>query len=110
MIPEIVGRDYDARAGDKTDPRDQTAAVDVVNSVIFMHAEAAEARQFEKGRIAVKQPVEALAWRQLSSGAEFCVGAGGGFPHLALEGAEFGDQLEMCDAIGAEVIASDDHF
>ena len=108
MIPESLAATMQRTPADEADPGDETAAIDVVGAVVLVHAEAAEARKLEKGRIAVEQPVEALARRQLPAGAELVVGARGGVAHLALEGAEFGDQLEMRDAIGAERLAFDD--
>ena len=104
----IVGRDHAARAGHKPDADDRAAAEDVVGTVVLVHAEAAEARELEKRRVAVEEPVDPLARRQLAALAELAVGAAGGCPDFALEGAEFRDQLEMGGAVGAEAVALDD--
>ena len=86
----------------EADADDRAAAVDVVHAVVLVHAEAAQARELEKGRVAVEEQVDALARRQLPARAELRVGAGGGLAHLAFERAELGDQFEMRGAIGAK--------
>ena len=104
----IVRRDHAARARNHADADDRAAAVDVLLTVVLVHAEAAERRELEERRVAIEQEVDALARRQLAALAEFGVGPAGSLANLRFQRSEFGDQFEMRGAIGAERVAVDD--
>ena len=90
----IVGRDHASCSRHHADADDRAAAEHIVDAVVLMHAEAGEAGEFEKWRVAVEQQVDAFARRQLAALAEFRVGARRGLAHFPFERAKFTDQLQ----------------
>jgi len=110
LDPRVAGQDHASRARYDAHSRNRSAAKNVVETVILMHSEASETGELQKWRIAVENEVDALPRRQLPPLAEFPIGACGGFPHLLFISTKFRDQPQVVGAIGAKIIAADNHI
>ena len=96
----IRDEDHAARAADEADAGDDARAVDGIDAVVLMHADAAQGRQFQKIGPAVEQERNALARQQLLALAETLDGSGRQLDHLGLERAYFVYQSQMRRLVG----------